>query len=487
MKSRSLIAMSDCNSNTASQGFGGMIYASYAGFVQVNFTNIIRNEAVQGGAAFLSSTIFQINGAHNQKAHVTRNVADFGGAIMAAEGGHLILSYANVLENSAHFDGGALCTRDQAKLDVGNSRLVQNIARARGGAIYLDRLGTAKLNKAEVSRNMAEADGGGLYLGFGTGGSATDTKFEGNKAHDNGGAIFVSDAPFVVRVSRPTIGHNYLCRFNFNSVKSGRGGAILVERKGSITVEGCQFKSNGLQQGTEGGAIAAINTANVKIVKSSFDNNLAASNGGAIFSMHDSKIIVEHSQFSQNSAGQLSSRRGRGGAIYLVGSTIAAISSSEFNENQGGEVGGGIYAGENSKMTLSRTQLSRNKAGSAGGGVYISHLKCVIQTSGESNNMYYSWVPDCLYDEASCKNEEKASFSTELCIVSEDLIMRDNEARLGGALFWEYKYNGTGGDALKCERCDVGKNVRTGKNDIATDAVSVKLGWFPHMANIESE
>ncbi len=150
-------------------------------------------------------------------------------------------------------------------------------------------IGTSVTN-CKVTRNMAEGDGGGLYLGFGTSGNSIDTTFEGNKANDNGGAIFVSDAPFAIDASKGANGDEYLCNFNFNSVKSGRGGAIFVERRGSVNVGNCKFKSNGLQIGTEGGAIAALNTATIKVLASMFDDNGAAINGGAMFAMHDSKL-----------------------------------------------------------------------------------------------------------------------------------------------------------------------------------------------------
>ena len=74
-----------------------------------------------------------------------------------------------------------------------------------------------------------------------------------------------------------------------------------------------------------------------------------------------------------------------------------------------------------------------------------------------------------------------------VCITMTDNSFRDNEASLGGAVFWKYVYNGTGFPILDCDNCDTGATgTSSGKNDIATDAIGIALGYFPNGEVFES-
>ena len=312
-------------------------------------------------------------------------------------------------------------------------------------------------------------------------------KFAGNKAIDNGGGVFVSDAPFVAYSTT-----SLSCMFKYNAAKAGRGGGLFMERQATVDIRGCLFSENALQTGMEGGAMAVLNNARARVVNSEFRDNVAALFGGAMYAIHNSVIYMERNTFLRNVAGTMPARSGRGGAVYLGGSSAADIRACSFLQNTGGEFGGSLYAGENSGLTLATSTFTYNVAGAAGGGVYASHLKCQVTEGINDASRFKGWVPACEYEKGKCVDEVGGENgimweqSEIMCISVRDVHFRDNNAQLGGALFWEYVYNGTGAPILDCHNCNTGSITRTGRNDIATDAVSVVLGWFPTGTTIES-
>ncbi|MFQ3612241.1 MAG: choice-of-anchor Q domain-containing protein [Cyanobacteriota bacterium] len=163
----------------------------------------------------------------------------------------------------------------------------------------------------------------------------------------------------------------------FGSAPLGQsGGAIQTGTGSTILIKDSNLRGN---KGDSGGAIQADQ---VTITNSTLDDNIARSNGGAIFAK---QVIVNNlSDFSNNFAGEL------GGAI-SAGEVI--ISNSVLQDNVANQAGGAIAAGivnitnnstlirnqsegnggaivaEEGTITISDSQIENNSASTSGGGI----------------------------------------------------------------------------------------------------------------------
>ncbi|MCZ6453129.1 MAG: hypothetical protein O6909_02705 [Alphaproteobacteria bacterium] len=139
-----------------------------------------------------------------------------------------------------------------------------------------------------------------------------------------------------------------------HNVVTGSGGAIFIEPGGTATISDSTFNDN--EAALEGGAIN--NRAGTLIVyHSTFFNNQSGKRGGAIHSLSgvpDADLTVGHSIFSGNTAGPvapsdggaISNRSATGG-----GTATATVTDSIIVGNTADDDGGGV----------------NNEAGAAGG------------------------------------------------------------------------------------------------------------------------
>jgi predicted outer membrane repeat protein len=146
-------------------------------------------------------------------------------------------------------------------------------------------------------------------------------------------------------------------------VDDGTGNTIGVTLAG-LTLTG------GNVTGGNGGAI--LNTENLTIVNSQFENNVA-SNGGAISSFTaNGSLVVFNSTFRNNIA------RIGGGAISQFQGSLA-IDGSTFERNTATQ-GGGIFA-QNVQTTLTNSAIINNGSSStlSGGGVFVANDRSLFE------------------------------------------------------------------------------------------------------------
>ncbi|MGD8858867.1 MAG: choice-of-anchor Q domain-containing protein [Myxococcales bacterium] len=233
--------------------------------------------------------------------------------------------------------------------------------------------------------------GGGVLVRFGTLSVGEGTRFMGNTAH-GGGAIFnaggtvsIDGATFGAPSTPNTAESGGAIRSVGNSaqvtildtrfegnVANTAGGAI--ENQGAMYIGDCVFAGNVVTTapGFGGGGGAIYNTTlngQLRIANSSFTSN-AAPHGGAMSNYNASDIVVHDSVFSGNETASF----GDGGAIWSENNALLALHGSRVEDNTADGHGGGIFAGMNlnSELLLSRSTVARNVAGRDGGGVYMS-------------------------------------------------------------------------------------------------------------------
>ncbi len=139
---------------------------------------------------------------------------------------------------------------------------------------------------------------------------------------------------------------------------TGNGGAIYTERLSTLTIEDCLFQDN---VAANGGAIAT--------------NGWGANDDGVV-------VSISGSTFSHNTAtaSALPGGGNGGGAIYLSGGSLAAVSDTTFSGNTAGN-GGAIHLLHSNLWAADVTftgNSAQNTAGGGGGGaIYMDGTKAL--------------------------------------------------------------------------------------------------------------
>ena len=163
------------------------------------------------------------------------------------------------------------------------------------------------------------------------------------------------------------------------------GGAIKGKANSTIFINNCYFQNN---RGVNGGAIGSIeDNCNIEILNSTFNNNSASNNGGSVISSAlNSNLKISNSTFINN---RINNIEGKGGALYIGGSTTSSI-SAKFVDNLALD-GGAIYVARLSKSNITNAIFINNKAGNEnkqgdGGAINIGAGDHQIKTSIFMNN-----------------------------------------------------------------------------------------------------
>jgi predicted outer membrane repeat protein len=166
---------------------------------------------------------------------------------------------------------------------------------------------------------------------------------------------------------------------NFNNNSAAQGGAIYAE---NCTIDKCIFENN---EASLGGAIYVANR--VSIISSTFINNSAAIDGGAIYN-YASEVIIEKSILTGNHSSR------DGGAVYNYSVGHSDIINSVIYGNQG-RWGGAIYTFINYSSIHSSTIT--NNSSQLGGGIFCFGYDSIGTTIDIKNSILWNNTPSQLY------------------------------------------------------------------------------------------
>jgi hypothetical protein len=176
-------------------------------------------------------------------------------------------------------------------------------------------MGFVETKEAQVVNNSVQSllEGGGVVVAYDTAKvSLLNSTLLGN--HGNLGGVAL------VKGSSQSDVHGSLCRHNFASDAGGCimaadsisvkvsqskffqnnakwGGAIESDNLGSCTISNSAFVHNAAQSA---GVVYVNDMSNIVITNSTFHFNTAFEAGGVVFADDDSKLVVKHSNFSDN-------------------------------------------------------------------------------------------------------------------------------------------------------------------------------------------
>lgn len=281
----------DINNNTATNRGGGIYNAvqnasdgNVAGRGQLTLDGVSfsGNKAAQGGAIYNAGTLTVEGGSFTGNS--------------AAPADDSTVTVSNV--------GGAIYNADDATLSIDGTRFEGNTA-AIAGAVnnqYASSHITGITNAVFVN-NTASLSAGGALRNQGTIDSIAGTTFEGNTA-GNGGALWNGAGGTIASITDTTFTGN-------KSTNAAVGGGAI----------------------TNAGEITKINAT-------TFTDNSAAGNGGAIYNVvsggGQASIALSNTTFTDNTAGKL------GGAIYNDGS-LSFTGTNTFSGNTAAGQANDIY------------------------------------------------------------------------------------------------------------------------------------------------
>lgn len=286
--------------------------------------------------------------------------------------------------------GGAIGVQDRVAVILKGVTLTNNAAigdgmSAQGGgyfqSAYGDKEASLDATDLTVTGNTAQgksAYGGGMALfGVKDGATIKNSTFSDNTASGTeksmGGALFTGETGGQISVTTVT---NSTFTNNKAEGTYGWGGAIY--NAGDLTVDNTTFENN--VASAQGGAIYVHPKAKLNVTSSYFKGNKGTA-GGAIAMFGDNGATPEHSisntAFEDNTATREGAKAGKGGAIAILEmdtpnpeyTTALDLSNVTFLNNTSNGTGGAIHS-ESGTLTITDATFSGNSAEQQGGAIY---------------------------------------------------------------------------------------------------------------------
>ena len=377
--------------NNIAGTYGGAIYAATNTVTNINGSRFEGNSAVTHGGAIESQGNLTIDSSDFIGNSVNETDASTSGGDGGAIYGSGTLTVKNSLfENNSSAGvsgtaptGGAIRFRGNAS--IYNTDFISNTSE-QGGAVYLDAGGI--IDGSTFSNNSA-ASGGAIAVGVISAADLTlsNSIFTGNSANGYGGAIYSNYAGSSLDISNSIFGGTG----NGEGNTANHGGAIYIGQSGTHTIDASQFVNNSAAE--VGGAIYNATGSDLTVTNSVFEGNRTTNTvsdstiyaqGGAIYTQGN--LTIDNSSFSNNHANR------DGGAIHGESGAVLTVTNSDFNNNSANWSGAAIY-GVNTTINVSDSTFSENVGGN--GVIFASTSEVTVKDSLFNDNTGASlWVRD---------------------------------------------------------------------------------------------
>ena len=407
---RQAITMYQSNRAGAS---AGAIYASgtagQRNGLQITDADFYYNKAYSGGAVF-AENVFDPDSADmiSNVNFVANNATHFGGALYFSGGGDVNISSTDFTYNSAMSTGGAIYIASSNPVTFTNSNIDYNYAFNDAGALFFDGIGatdgglTLIANGAtSVSDNESLSGmGGALYvintnlLHLYSTSHTVSLLFEENYAHDVdgddsglGGAIYYNGGTAASDLVIGNGADGNAVQFNYNYARN-KGGAIYMENSGDFTArQNILFYLNSTHD--DGGALYILDSQRITMSEHVVaDGNVASNSGGAFYFENVHDIVIDYLELGTNNyINEGYEGSANGGAVFIknVYGNIT-LSNIDAFDNSTATLGGAFYIenDQDSVISISNSGFYRNSA-AGGSAVYIDHasdLRIVNTTFG---------------------------------------------------------------------------------------------------------
>lgn len=392
--------------------------------------NIHDNNANYGGAIYAFSLPATESAVATNADLTIRNNVTLSGNTATAHGGAIYAAYNNITigENTKfsgnianNGEGGAIYAA-YSNISIGkNTTFSDNKAKGEGGAIKL--FGNLNADEVTFQGNISEtANGGAISVGHNASATFNNSKFIGNKAFA-AGAIFqdyrnsnlvINNSEFTKNEadvygavgihSKATITNSTFAENKATNAEGEGAGALFLGSVSETTISNTKFLNN--TSASNGGAIGtrvltnANGTTNdnskatLDIIGSTFENNHADKDGGAIYNTfynsnnNNGAISIINTTFKNNNAGN------NGGAINNSDSGNLSIIGSVFQGNTAVRKGGAIYNAAGSTTTIGDNAAFIENAANDGGAIYNEGTLKIGHNAVFIDNKVFEYSPD---------------------------------------------------------------------------------------------
>ena len=282
------------------------------------------------------------------------NSADYGGAILGAEGTNS-LNNTILRGNTATIIGGGAFYR-AATVDFSDVLIKNNDSIAYGGGLGLSSATITGANSVVVDSNTATEWGGGV-IAFDDGGISGFTV--SNNYAQYGGGVFVFDGiDFTIDAS------------SIDSNEATDAGGGLTTSIGNTIVNSTTITNNFTSSGSAsgwGGGVYVSNT-DLSITGSTLDTN-SADYGAGIFVYGDLNVTPKTVALDQSSASN-NSATATGGGAYVTGAITFDLVTADISSNIATNAAG-FFLELGAEVTATSSTVNNNSA-SVGGGAILS-------------------------------------------------------------------------------------------------------------------
>jgi hypothetical protein len=266
---------------------------------------------------------------------------------------YLEVNNSNLQENQATSDGGAIFAIGGATTHINGSTITDNNA-SDGGGIFLYEGKLLSVDNSEISNNSAINSGGGINIGYGAELIVNDSHITSNHAGRRGGGIFKNSgwSKLPTTITGTTFKDN---------IAEWSGGGVYILRT-PLTISDSQFSGN--QAGDYGGGLGYHDNSSetVLVTGTTFDNNIALLDGGAI-NFSGELMTVNGSTIRNNTADN-----GAGIHNGPAADTTLTLTSSTLQENVTTGYGGGVF--NEGVMVCEESTFIGNDSAAKGGGIH---------------------------------------------------------------------------------------------------------------------
>jgi hypothetical protein len=354
-------------------------------------------------AAFLLALIAALPTEAAQTIRVPGESPTISDAISIAAAGDTVLvaagTYAGPGFTDVQLDGQEIVIRSEAG---SAGTVLDGLASTRAGFFASGHPAAAVTIDGFTFRGGRSDSGGALFLGASDAGFAATIRnciFEDCVASGNGGAILseggstnIWSCTFRLANTAQRGGAAYLdgtvsiqdCTFDGCRALLEKGGAVYVRSPDPVSITGSAFTNNRVDESPtandSGGGVyfeapfpAVASAASIEGCR--FEGNVAATSGGAVFSLRS--VDVRACTFT----GNRTNGGGLGGAAYIVGEGVAELVSSEFKGNSAFGAGGLFLTGVGSYTIagcLFVDNVSTSADGTAGGGALYAAANTTV-------------------------------------------------------------------------------------------------------------
>ena len=408
----------ECLFQNGAADSGGLLLLWSASNVDISHSTLKDSNATWGGCLNCRGGNLTL---HNATVHGCRASAS-GGAVYSRNTA-LRLSTSLFEENSATL-GGAMDQRMNTTSVLSNVTFANNWARRKGGSLYSDE--SVLILRHCSLRNSSSEDGGLVFSWEDVLVNITDSDLVRGSAQE-GGCVSATKTNLtfwrtsIVNCSASKDGGGLYIKeeSNLQLINStiegnravGSGGGFSCMSDGVVHLEESIVKNNTARSG---GAMDVGSNITGSLIHVTFVDNSAATGGDC--HLQSSGLRIARSHFSGGDAE-------KGGGFFVSESTLN-ISDSEFSTMRASLQGGFIFSEERSSVMIENSSMVSGTSAVAGAVVLISsdfrarHLR-ISQCEAEGDGGAIWGV----------------NSSRFLCI---DCVLRDNSARRGGSVYFEY-------------------------------------------------